>query len=347
MAIRFVFRLRGLKDSQRMYRPEKVGFRYTLVSKPSSVLSTRMSRDGSLPSCSFSKVNLRASSLLLSSSLYRKPTFSGQYIRWESFSPRKRKTNLIATLVHRALMICTKNKLKQEIDFIKKILLDNGYPEDIVLKHISKKIAQFSAAKPFGPEKCPVYLRAPWIGSASQQLEHQVKSAVQNCYGAVSPRLIFSSQCMLPAAKKDVLPANQRSMVIYEYVCHCDSRYVGRTTQRLQELIKQHVPKAIRQKTTLTQEQGTHRSQPTRTQPNRKCKAKSKTQFEPESDSAIGQHLLESNQCARNYSDSQFKIQTTARSQFHLSLLEAVYISRKKTDLCRQKQFVFTLQLFR
>ena len=240
-------------------------------------------------------------------SAYRKPTFSGQYIRWESFSPRKRKTNLIAMLVHRALMICTKNKLKQEIDFIKKILLDNEYPEDIVLKHISTKIAQFSTAKPFGPEKCPVYLRALWIGSASQQLEHQVKSAVQNCYEAVSPHLnFFPGQCMLSAAKKDVLPANQSSMVIYEYVCHCDSRYVGRTTQRLQERIKQHVPKAIRQKTTLTQEQGTHRSQPTRTQPNRKCKAKSKTQFEPESDSAIGQHLLESNQCAHNYSDSQF-----------------------------------------
>ena len=81
--------------------------------------------------------------------------------------------------------------------------------------------------------------------------------------------------------------------------------------------------------------------------PFRKCKAKSKTQFEPESDSATGQHLLEFNQCARNYSHSQFKILTTARSQFYLSLLEAVYISRKKTDLCRQKQFVFTLQLFR
>ena len=295
--------------------------------------------DGKLP---FPDILVERTELDFETSVYRKPTFSGQYIRWESFSPRKRKTNLIATLVHRALMRCTKNKLKQEIAFIKKILLDNGYPE--VLKHISKKIAQFSTAKPFGLEKCPVYLRAPWIGSASQQLEHQVKSATQNCYGAVSPR---SSQCMLPAAKKDVQPAHQRSMVIYEYVCHCDSRYVGRTTQRLQERIKQHVPKATRQKTTLTQEQGTHRSQPTRTQPNRKCKAKSKTQFEPESDSAIGQHLLESNECARNYSDSQFKILTTARSQFHLGLLEAVYISRKKTDLCRQKQFVFTLQLFR
>ena len=46
-------------------------------------------------------------------------------------------------------------------------------------------------------------------------------------------------------------------MVIYEYVCRCDSRYVGRTTQRLQERIKQHVPKAIRQRTTPTQEQET------------------------------------------------------------------------------------------
>ena len=192
-------------------------------------------------------------------------------------------------------MICTKNELKQEIDFIKKILLDNGYPENIVLKRISKKIAQFSTAKLFGPEKCSVHLRATWIGSASKQLEHQVKSAVQHCYGAMSPRLIFSGQCILPAAKRDVLPANQRKMVIYEYVCHYDSRYVGRTTQRLQERIKQHVPKATRQRATLTQEQGTHRSQPTRTQPNRKCKAKCKTQFEKESDSAIGQHLLESN----------------------------------------------------
>ena len=181
-------------------------------------------------------------------SVYQKPTFSGQYICWESFSPRKRKMNLIAMLVHRALMISTKNKLQQEIDFIKKILLDNRYPEDIVLKHISNKIAQFSTAKPFGPEKCPVYLKAQWIGSVSQQLKHQVKSAVQNCYRAVSPRLIFSSQCTLPAAKKDVLPANQRSMAIYEYMCHCDSRYIGCTTQRLQKCIKQHVPKAIRQK---------------------------------------------------------------------------------------------------
>ena len=43
---------------------------------------------------------------------------------------------------------------------------------------------------------------------------------------------------------------------------------------------------------------------------------------------------------------SKFKILTTAHSQFHLSLLEAVYISRKKNRSVQAKQFVFTLQLF-
>ena len=72
-------------------------------------------------------------------SVYRIPTFTGQYLRWESFSPTKQKTNLISILVHRALMICTKSKLNEEIKHIKNILLDNGYPESgqIIWIHVS------------------------------------------------------------------------------------------------------------------------------------------------------------------------------------------------------------------
>ena len=117
---------------------------YILLSR--SLLKKK--HDGKLP---FLDILVERTELGFETRLYQKSTFSGQYIPWESFSPRKRKTNLIVTLVHRAL-ICTKNKLKQEIHFIKKILLDNMYPEYVVLKHISKKIAQFSTARPFGPE---------------------------------------------------------------------------------------------------------------------------------------------------------------------------------------------------
>ena len=61
-------------------------------------------------------------------SIYRKPTFTGQYLRWNSFSPRKRKTNLILTLTHRAVAICFPERLPSELDKIKFILLTNGYP---------------------------------------------------------------------------------------------------------------------------------------------------------------------------------------------------------------------------
>ena len=55
-------------------------------------------------------------------SVYRKPISTGQYLRWESFSPLKRKISLISRLVHRALKICTKRRLNEEIERIKKIL---------------------------------------------------------------------------------------------------------------------------------------------------------------------------------------------------------------------------------
>ena len=95
-------------------------------------------------------------------------------------------------------------------------------------------------------KKCPVYLRVPWIGKPSTNLEKEVKTAVESCYGSVSTRLVFTSKHMLPVAHKDVLPAIQKSFVIYEYKCHCDSRYVGQTSQQLQDRIKQHVLQWLR-----------------------------------------------------------------------------------------------------
>ena len=40
-------------------------------------------------------------------SIYRKPTFTGQCIRWNFFSSKTTKISLTKTLVHRGLMICS------------------------------------------------------------------------------------------------------------------------------------------------------------------------------------------------------------------------------------------------
>ena len=47
----------------------------------------------------------------------------------------------------------------------------------------------------------------------------QTKSAVNNCFGSVSARIIFSSKKMLSSFQKDVLPAHKRSDIVYKKSC--------------------------------------------------------------------------------------------------------------------------------
>jgi len=74
-----------------------------------------------------------------STSVCRKSTFTGQYLRWNSFRPHKRKIILIGTLVHRAFMICSKGKLDPKVDKIL-ILLENVYPENLIKSTIKRKL---------------------------------------------------------------------------------------------------------------------------------------------------------------------------------------------------------------
>ena len=47
--------------------------------------------------------------------VYRKPTFSGQYVKWNSFCHDNRKIDLIKTLTLKALRICSPSLLKLEL----------------------------------------------------------------------------------------------------------------------------------------------------------------------------------------------------------------------------------------
>ena len=56
--------------------------------------------------------------------------------------------------------------------------------------------------------------------------------------------------------------------------------------------------------------------------------------------SAIGNYLLYNQKCASHYKDKQFSILSKTRSDFHLSVLESVFITFCKSKLYRQKKFV-------
>ena len=156
----------------------------------------------------------------------------------------------------------------------------------------------------------------------------QITSAVKRYFFSVEPRVIFNTRQLLPAIKKDVLPSHHYSNVIYQFVCHCDSRYVGRTSQRLEDQIKQHVPRSIANPPASHNRQSLSHS----------CKANTRPQQFHEF--SIGQHLLDNAQCALHYSNKKFSILARGRSSFHLSALEATFVKSLNPLLCKQKEFV-------
>ena len=160
--------------------------------------------------CLWKKINTK-----FLTSVYRKLSFSGQYNRWNSFGLKSRKNNLIGTLVHRALAICLPSKLSQEIDFIRSILCSNGYPENVIISRIKRKIEEFKLPPKEGLEKCPAYLKLPWIGNISTIFENQCKTSVSSCFGAVKLCVVFHRRKMFPTVRKHVVPIKQQSMVVW------------------------------------------------------------------------------------------------------------------------------------
>ena len=102
----------------------------------------------------------------------------------------------------------------------------------------------------------------------------------------------------------------------------CEARYVGLTSQRSIDRIKQHVLESIKA--------------PKREQPSRIWKNQ---HFQIQCDSEIGKNLFTNPECAKTYSDDSFKIIGQAKSPFHLEVSESVYIKRIKTSVDRKSSF--------
>ena len=142
--------------------------------------------------------------------------------------------------------------------------------------------------------------------------------------------MVDSTRSMLPSAKKDSVPTAKKSCVVYEFLRRCEARYVECTTQRLADTIKQNVPTCIRKKSTIVREQP----------PCLWKNSNSKINCEL----AIGQHLLTKPEGAETYTDNNFQIIEQARSYFHISVLESVYVKRQNPVLCKQKDLIFHLE---
>ena len=182
----------------------------------------------------------------------------------------------------------------------------------------------------------------------------------------------FTSKKTFSTTNKDVLPMTAFSNVIYLSTCACGHKYIGKTTQRLGDRMKQHIPDSLVQLVSPTAPPVRRdRGRPPRMQPTadtcarevRRSDRVKATQSSPptplttirpemvegKSDSAITKHVKLSPDYLRSVCNnvlSHFSVVARARSKSHLNVLEAIFIARLKPGLCLQKEFAKSLCLF-
>ena len=188
------------------------------------------------------------------------------------------------------------SKIEKELKVIRELFFNNGYPEEVIDDNINSTVTKFkNKNKIFGPSKCSVYFRLPWIGSASQSFADRVASSVYRCFHAVKVRSIFTTKAAFNSIHKDVHPIFNQSLLIYKFKCWCNSTCIGRTSQSLEVRVRQHVPRGILNRDRLT------------------------SGHSKALNSAIGEHLLTINSCRTNYQDDWFSVLHRARSKIHLN----------------------------
>ena len=211
-------------------------------------------------------------------------------------------------------MRCSKPKLGDELNFIKKTLLKNGYPEDVITNPIKYKCLQFSTKPKFRPEKSLVYLKLPWIGNAIMQLLEQIKRSINCCFNLVELRVVLKS--CFPTNLKDCATALQKTSLIYWFTHKCDICYIGCTNQCLGIRINQHIPLSIRAHTSDNTTMSSSYN----------------------STSIIGWQLLANQTCGCVYRPTKFTILETSTNELRPSILEELLIKKYKPELCIQKQ---------
>ena len=141
----------------------------------------------------------------------------------------------------------------------------------------------------------------------------------KKCYFSAAVWVIFLTHTAFVSMCKDVLPPYHINSVIYKYTCSCGSDYIGRTSNRLDLCIKQHLPACIL---------------------NLELK---RDKLVNTSGSSIAAHMINDRECMAVFNVDRFRILSRSHSLYHLKVLETLYIRSLQPSLCKQRDHLLGL----
>ena len=104
--------------------------------------------------------------------VYRKPSNTGKYLDYNSYNSKNQKISVINSLVTRAFKICSTAYLEDELDTIKRELIQNNYPKKEINKVINKKRSSYRTRNNWKREKIATtrYIVASYIRVTSERV---------------------------------------------------------------------------------------------------------------------------------------------------------------------------------
>ena len=254
-------------------------------------------------------------------SVYRKSTWTGQYLNFYSFCPIRYKRGLVRTLFIRAKKICTSDCLDVELDKITNILLENGYPIKFIKKYLNDPKPK---ANIYTASKKPVYIKLPFKGdSFSFQINKKLRCTIEKVYNTAKLVLIEPTTPLRIKRHSDSKDDYVTSHCVYDFKCSCGCNYIGRTDRSLRTRAAEHIPKWLVEAMNTS-------GFPENSKDRRPA-------------SSIAKHLIESGH--RVEPDKAFSLLYKNSKGRLLRFIEALAIKKFDPILCVQKQFILTLQL--
>ena len=182
-------------------------------------------------------------------SVFRKPTFTGLATNYLSYVPNIFKMNAVNTLIHRAQKICSSAALfDKEMDFLTKYFTGNRYPRKIIVLAIRKFRRMMHQTTNTNPnpdnDKKRCYISLPFYGPFSYQIRKDLNKCLRPLYPNFEFRYIFTNKFTIGSLFpfKDKAPNKLASLVTYLFTCpSCEASYVGKTTQNFTTRVHQHL----------------------------------------------------------------------------------------------------------
>jgi predicted GIY-YIG superfamily endonuclease len=172
--------------------------------------------------------------------VYRKPTHTDEYLKFHSYHHKSQKISVIDSLFNRALRICDKESLQDELDHVTQVLKNNGYPCGLIKSRLlicktrlkSRSNHNSNRQKDLNPR-----LILPYIGSLSNRINRVVSKNCKFKTAFIPGRKIETYF----TAHKDKRPKNNGG-VIYEIQCDtCPQTYIGQTKRDVSTRFKEHL----------------------------------------------------------------------------------------------------------